>query len=182
MNLPFAEECARRLVDWLEPFSERISVAGSVRRKTSNPSDVDLVVIPKIVCEKDIFGVVQSKRNAAWIEIDRRISADGWELVRAGSDVVSFRSKGIGVDVFWSDASNWGTMLLSRTGSMAHNSWLSSYAVSLGGKWHPTIGLYLHNRRVSDSEEAIYRALGIDPIPPDRREVHLLPFSGLIRK
>ena len=181
MNLPFAEACAQRLVAWLQPFCERIAIAGSVRRRKAAPSDIDLVVIPKHLEERDIFGAIQCKRNVTWSEIDRRITAEKWELLRAGADIVSWRAKGVQVDVFWADASTWGTVLVCRTGSAEHNVWLAQYAKARGGKWHPQIGLYLGNHRVSETEDAIYRALGLNPIPPERREIHLLPSAGIVR-
>jgi len=181
MNLPFAKACADRLVGWLLPHAERVAVAGSVRRGKADPADLDLVVIPRHVEDRDIFGTVASRRNATWLEIDRRATADAWEVLRAGSDLVSWRTKGVQVDVFWAQPETWGTVLLCRTGSKEHNIWLAQYAVARGGKWHPGQGLYIDHRRLAETEESIYQALGLDPIPPERREAHLLPFAGLIR-
>lgn len=181
MNLPFATTCAERLVAWLTPHAERVAVAGSVRRRKAEPSDLDLVVIPRHVEDRDMFGAVTARRNATWLEIDRRATADKWEVLRAGSDLVSFRAKGVQVDIFWAAPETWGTVLLCRTGSKEHNIWLAQYAQAQGGKWHPGAGLYANHRRIAETEEAIYQALGLDPIPPERREAHLLPFAGLIR-
>jgi DNA polymerase (family 10) len=182
MNLLFAEACAARLVEWLNPFCERLSVAGSVRRRKAEPGDIDLVAIPKIVEEMDLFGKVSARRNAAWREIDRRATAESWTILRAGADLVSLVAKGVQVDIWWAEPAVWGSVLLSRTGSIQHNIWLAEYAKARGGKWHPGIGLYLANHRVAATEDEIYAALGLDPIPPDRREAHLLPFAGLIRR
>ena len=128
-----------------------------------------------------MFGAVAKRRNATWVEIDRRATSDGWAVLRAGADIVSFQAKGVQVDIFWATAVDWGTILLCRTGSREHNIWLAQYAIARGGKWHPGTGLYLHNSRISDTEERIYAALGLDPIPPQQREAHLLPFGSLIR-
>lgn len=181
MNLPFATACATRLVEWLGPFSVRIEIAGSVRRRKSDPADVDLVCIPKFATEQDIFGQAIARKNATWVEIDRRVSAEKWQVLRAGAEMVSFTARGVQVDIWFATEENWGTTLLCKTGSKEHNIWLAKYAISRGGKWHPGIGLYLGNHRVSRTEEEIYATLGLDAIAPDRREAHLLPFAGLIR-
>lgn len=181
MNLPFAQRCAERLVEWLAPNCERIEVAGSVRRRKATPNDIDLVAIPKRVEDRDMFGTVTAKRNAAWMAIDARATADGWKILRAGADLVSWVAKGVQVDLWWTEPHLWGTTLLCKTGSKEHNIWLAKYAIARGAKWHVSAGLYQGNHRVSESEDAIYRALGLDPIPPERREAHLLPFAGLIR-
>lgn len=95
MNLPFAQRCAERLVAWLAPSCVRIEVAGSVRRRKADPADLDLVVIPKVIQEQDMFGTT-----------------------------VTFVAGGIQVDVFWASEAPWGTTLLQRTGSKEHNIWL----------------------------------------------------------
>lgn len=181
MNIAYAKRCAARLVDWLKPHCERIEVAGSIRRGRPLCSDVDLLVIPKKTVERDIFGVPVRETNNTWREIDRRASADKWKMLRAGADIVSWVHAGVQVDVFFTEPQYWGTMLLCKTGSKEHNIWLSNYAISLGGKWHPTHGLYIRGKRVSDTEEAIYEAIGVAFVPPERREIHLLPHAGLVR-
>lgn len=181
MNLPFAQRCAEKLAEWLTPHAERVAIAGSVRRRHAAPNDIDLVVIPKRFEVRDMFGVVTANKNATWLEIDRRASTDGWAVKAAGPEIVSWTHRDVQVDVFWADPETWGTRLLCRTGSKSHNIWLCNYAQARGGKWHPQIGLYLHNSKISATEEAIYQALGLDPIPADQREAHLLPFGGLIR-
>jgi DNA polymerase (family X) len=181
MNLSFAQRCADRLLEWLAPFADRIEVAGSLRRGKSVVGDIDLVVIPKQVTEQDLFGTTGVTRNVTWKEIDRRATADGWTLLRAGAEIVSWTTKGVQVDVFWTTHEHWGTALMQRTGSKEHNIWLSNYAVIQGGKWHPNVGLYLRNKRFSQTEEEIYQAIGLSFIPPEKREAHLLPFASLTR-
>lgn len=181
MKHKFARECADRLAIWLSSFCERVEIAGSIRRQKAEVSDIDLVAIPRIEVEKDMFGAPVKSINVTWREIDRRATADGWQMLRAGAEIVSWTHRGIQVDVFFTEPQYWGSMLLCKTGSKEHNIWLANYAIAQGGKWHPNHGLYLRNRRISDTEEAIYDALRIAYIPPEKREAHLLPFAGLIR-
>lgn len=181
MNLPFATACAERLVSWLTPVCERVAVAGSVRRQRPAPNDIDLVAIPKRIEERDLFGAVAARKNAAWVEIQARAKAEDWVITKAGAEMVQFVARGVQVDVWWTEPQFWGTVLLCRTGSVQHNIWLAEYAQARGGKWHPHAGLYLGNHRVSLTEEEIYAALGMAPIPPERREANQLPFAGLLR-
>ena len=47
MNLAQAELIARALVAELEPYTERLEVAGSVRRAKAEVKDIELVAIPR---------------------------------------------------------------------------------------------------------------------------------------
>jgi DNA polymerase/3'-5' exonuclease PolX len=181
MDLALAQRCAAKLVEWLKPFCDRIEVAGSVRRGCRTCNDLDLVVIPRIEEQRDMFGEVVARRNATWLEIDRRITAEKWTVRCAGAEIVSWVAKGIQVDLFWATPENWGTLLMCRTGSKEHNIWLCNWAIARGGKWHPNAGLYLNHKVYRVTEEEIYQALGLNPIEPSRREAHLLPSAGLIR-
>lgn len=175
MNLTFAQKCADRLVSWLAPISERVEIAGSIRRKRPECADVDLVVIPKIEFQKDMFGEIVAQRNATQVAIAERVDADHWTVLRAGPDILSFSAKGVQVDVFWAEPKTWGTRLLCRTGSSLHNIWLCQAAVAMGGKWHPFAGLYLGHMIYGETEEQIYGALGMRVLDPvtERSTAHL---------
>lgn len=57
IQLAHAQTIARELISLLNPFCDRIGVAGSVRRKKSIVKDIELVIIPKKVIEKaGLFG------------------------------------------------------------------------------------------------------------------------------
>lgn len=181
MKLDRADRCAAALLSWLIPHCVRIEVAGSVRRRKPDVNDIDLVVIPKITQEMDLFGNPQKRRNATWTEIDRRCTAEKWAVIRAGADIASFVARDVQVDVFWTTEETWGTVLLCRTGSKEHNIWFAKYAEARGGKWHPGAGLYKDGRVYAKSEEQLYEILGMSPIPPDKRELHCLPYAGIVR-
>jgi DNA polymerase (family 10) len=181
MKLERAERCGIKLLEWLSPHAERIEVAGSLRRRRPEVDRIDLVVIPKRREERDLLGNVASIRNATWEEIDRRITVENWRVERAGARLVTWWAKDVRVDLHWSEPQVWGALLMTHTGSMDHGVWLSKYALSLGGKWFPGDGLYMHRRKYSDSEQSIYDALGLRFVAPEDREISRLPFAGLIR-
>lgn len=181
MQLDRADRCAAALLSWLIPHCVRIEIAGSVRRRKSVVNDIDLVVVPNVTEERDLFGNPQRRRNATWMEIERRCTAERWAVICAGANIVSFVAADVRVDVYWSTESTWGTSLLCRTGSKEHNIWFAKFAEARGAKWHPGDGLYRDGRIYSQSEEQLYEVLGMSMIPPEKRELHLLPYAGLIR-
>lgn len=182
MKLQFAEKCAAKLVEWIHPHCERVEVAGSIRRLKPEVMDVDLVVIPKMEEEKDLYGKVIRSRNLTWVEIDARATRDKWTVLRAGAEVVTVVNAGVQVDFFFATRESWGTVLLCRTGSKEHNIWLAKLAEQRGGRWHPQSGLHINRQVFGATEEGIYAALGFaNPIPPAEREANRLPMAGMIR-
>lgn len=55
---PYAERIAlaEHLLNLLQPVCERIAIAGSLRRKCATVGDIELVAIPKLIIEQDMFG------------------------------------------------------------------------------------------------------------------------------
>ena len=47
MNLTTANRIAGQVVDLLRPHCHRIEIAGSIRRRKPEPSDIEIVVLPK---------------------------------------------------------------------------------------------------------------------------------------
>ena len=56
MTLDHAKHIAQGVVHKLMPVTEAIKICGSVRRKQPECSDIDVVVIPKRIGIKDLFG------------------------------------------------------------------------------------------------------------------------------
>jgi DNA polymerase/3'-5' exonuclease PolX len=67
---------------------------------------------------------------------------------------------------------NWGSVLLCRTGSVRHNLWLIKAAEHLGLKWKPHDGVLdaAGNIIASATEADIFAALHTDFVAPERRE------------
>lgn len=181
MNLARADLCAQAFRVWLSPFAERLEVGGEIRRRRPEVQRMEMVCIPSYEEEKDLYGNLLARRNRTWREIQRRAEEEGWRLLNASQVSVKFLARDVEVLLFWTEASRWGTALMLSTGPQEHNLWIARYAESRGGKWHPGHGVYMHHRIIGDSEEAIYGALGLKPIPPDQREANQLPYGGLIR-
>lgn len=171
MDLPYAQTCAARLITWLAPYCERIELAGSIRRGRPQCGDVDLVAIPKWDVSGDLLGAETDRRNRCADEIYRRVKAGGWVLDKAGPTYLVFTSKGVQVDVWFTDHDCFGTVLLCRTGSKEHNILLAKRARDLGGHWDPHHGVRLagkHTRATTESD--VYAALDLPYIAPEARE------------
>lgn len=178
MNLREALQVAERTVGLFGGFCERLVVAGSVRRKRPVCNDLDLVCVPKFAEERDLLGVVSSRRNLlreALVEfVDGNRDRYGW--VNGGApevDGVNLFVRGQRCKVeFYCTSEEWfATALLTRTGSREHNIWIAERARARGGRFMASEGLLLPGGRVFPrSEEEFYSLLGLPFIEPVRRE------------
>lgn len=171
MTLTRARALAEVISDVLSPLCERIQVAGSVRRSRPVVNDLDFVVL------------LRPGQRAAFEQRATQSAA----VVKSGEDILIVRLKdGTQVDFYFARPpgadllapvpGNWGTVLLCRTGSKEHNIYLAQQAQRAGFRWETMIGITLavdfSGRSViaSETEEDIFRALGMDFIPPEKRE------------
>jgi len=76
-----AAALARSLVTFLEPYCDRIEVAGSVRRQKADVGDIELVLVPKLE-QRPVpgqLGLLDAPRtrqvSLAWEELDRLVVA-----------------------------------------------------------------------------------------------------------
>jgi DNA polymerase (family 10) len=152
--LPVAKEIATTLVNLKEV--KRIDLAGSLRRRKETIGDVDLLVVadkPEKVM--DVFvnlpGVVK-----VWGK---------------GTTKSSVRLKqGFDVDLRVIPEKCYGSALQYFTGSKAHNIATRKIAIDKGLKLSE-YGLFKGKKMIAgESEEEIYKKLGMDWIPPELRE------------
>jgi DNA polymerase (family 10) len=163
-ELAKAQKLAERIASELNPFCHKIEIAGSIRRRRSLVGDIDLVVMLN-----DGNGFINRlKQNTKPIQIGKE-------------NLIVELQNGIQLDIFIArhtektlletKPTNWGTLLLCRTGSKAHNIFLVNRAASLGMKWNPYHGLYQYNRLVAcETEEEIFKGLDLQFIAPELRE------------
>lgn len=128
--------------------------AGSYRRGVSTVGDIDIIT------------------TAAATVINPRIRAIADEVIDEGEKRTSFRCHGKRVDIRFSKAAEYGTMLLYLTGSKEFNIHLREIAILRGMKLNE---YGIEDRRggmlqTFENEEAVFRFLGMDPIPPELRE------------
>lgn len=152
--LPLAEE----VMEMLKRDSpvDRISVAGSVRRKRETIKDIDILVTssnPYKVTE--VFTTIPHAH----------------EIIAKGETKCSIRTKeGISMDLRVVEPECFGAALCYFTGSKAHNIRIRELALKKGLKISE-YGVFKGNRRIGGKEEEeVFKAVGLPYIPPELRE------------
>lgn len=168
MTLPLAtaDKLAAKIAAELQPFCEQLDIAGSIRRRRPNVNDIDIVVLPK----PGMFAALRDRVRATTATIK-----DGNQeiVVRLANGVqldlwIAARPS---VELFDSKPTNYGSLLLCRTGSVAHNIFLIEHAKRMGLCWNPHWGVMIERQTLASATEAdIFKSLQLDFIPPERRE------------
>ena len=131
-------------------------VAGSFRRGRDTVGDLDLLV--------------SSEAPAAAIDAFLGFDEVAQVVARGRTRAAVVLASGLPVDLRVVPAASFGAALLYFTGSKAHSSHLRQLAQRAGLKLNE-YGVFCGARRVAGTtEEQVYRALGLPPIPPELRE------------
>lgn len=186
-----AQALALRIVRELittTPGRGHIVTAGSIRRQRPLVNDIDLVVVPESEADRAVYKQ-RALRNGVLVK-------DGGQNfivnLRAGDHGPADDERFVQLDIFFArprqktlfeeTPTNFGTLFLCRTGSMAHNIRLAQRAQQLGLHWNPYEGVFetelgTDGAAVSvgapiacETEAAIFKALEMDFVPPEKRE------------
>lgn len=168
LPLKAARKLGEKIVTELAPFCAPgyCVLAGSVRRGKERVGDIDLVCIPT-----DRDGLRRRVMQAASHEM-----CSGEQvfrvLLKTGVQLDIYYAHAAGSDLVDAWPSNWGTVLLCRTGSAAHNVVLCQRAETLGMKWEPHKGLFARDGEclASETEQDIFKALKMAYLAPEKRE------------
>ena len=153
--LPLATEMIDRLMS--SGLFKRVEAAGSLRRGRETIGDLDLLAVSS------------DPEGAAEVFVDL---PDIEEVLAHGAKKASVRlGDGFQVDLRIVPEASFGAALQYFTGSQAHNIALRTRAGSLGLKLNE-YGLFDAEDQVlgGETEEGIYRGLGLAWIPPELRE------------
>ena len=189
-NIPFARESRKRTrlgdarpvadaaLAYLDDLDavESVEVCGSIRRWRATIGDIDL-----LVASEAREPIVEAFTE--WPEADATIEA--------GTGKASVRANGTRVDLRIVDGEEFGAALQYFTGSRAHNVAVRNRAIDRGLKLNE-YGLFdvsevedadaagddaadVDGRRVGErvagaTEDGVYEALDMDPVPPELRE------------
>jgi DNA polymerase/3'-5' exonuclease PolX len=169
------------LVKELEPRCERLHIAGSVRReKPEDIKDIEVVAIPKTE-PSGIFGKEKSNALNRYLDnqlvmhlIDNRWKVDGEERVPSWGALHRkyhryFDSTLMTVDLYQTEAENFGHILMIRTGPRAFSMW---YVMELKKRgFTPKGGRVWQGPKliVTPEEATCFELLGIEPVAPTRR-------------
>jgi DNA polymerase (family 10) len=160
-----AKEHAERISALIREFPgiEEITPAGSLRRGRETVGDLDLLVTGP-ACEPDVVAAAV-EHVASLPLIDK--------LLARGQNKVSFTLRNnLQVDVRLLPRASYGAALQYFTGSKMHNVALRQRAIKRGLTLNEYALLRVEDNTIvaAATEEAIYRALEMDFIPPELRE------------
>jgi len=186
IQLHKAQQLALKVVGELMTYCQKIEIAGSVRRERNQVNDIDLVLLPKPAAIPTIIARCERKM---------KIVTGGGENPKN----VTFFGLGFQLDLFFAHGeipdlisatpTNWGAVFLCRTGSQQHNVQLCSLARAKGFEFRPYSGLVrkhfvagLAESEIiaSETEEDIYKALGLEWRHPRERETLVTRHSSLV--
>lgn len=186
ISLHHASTLAAELTRLVRPSVADVIVAGSVRRKSIEVRDLDLVAFPLGGgAQLDMFGDVHTAEEKP---IMRVFPAGDWVLETAGEKTVRVRHRRIGLkaEVYLvEDRRAWGPTVIVRTGPRAFSVMMMTKARAQGKVFADGFLLHAHPARSKEracpdgkdcrlildlAEEAdVFTALGMTWIPPEER-------------
>lgn len=182
---PYAEAlvAALSLRAKLQPYCDRIEVAGSIRRRCEMVGDIELVGIPTMRIEQGLFGPVG--KGVSLLDEHLEKYPEIYRQVRAGDRLKELRFEGYQVDLFLTTPEQWGVIFTLRTGSADFSKWLVTDRQKGGGRMSCR---YVNEGRVwrlveqeapfaspvrepmeTPEERDVFEALGVDWVPLELR-------------
>lgn len=182
MQLSHAQGIAQELINILNPFCDRIEIAGSVRRKKNIVKDIELVIIPKKQIEKT--GLFEDE-EITYYPIDNFILYNPlFRLRPSKTGVTSYGEKNklleynhqefgwIALDIFTADKSNYMMVKFIRTGGAETNKLIAITAnkLKMNLRIYDSAFVDIHGyKAIMKSEEQIFQYLGLKYLPPEKR-------------
>ncbi len=161
MQYKLALEIAQKIVSELAPHSERLEIAGSIRRKKPEVGDIEVVCIPKpyetglfesgIACVVNKWGKVKGTLPCKYTQ--------------------RMLPEGIKLDLFFAEEGNWGNIFVIRTGSAEYVKMIANRWVWWGYKGKDG---YLHregNKYGCKEEKDLFDMLGLEMPEPHLRNI-----------
>lgn len=163
MELEKALAIAERIKKEMEPYCDRIQIAGSIRRKKVEVKDIEIVVIPK-PWESGLFEDGLASVVNQWEKVKGEMI---YGQVKYTQRILP---EGIKLDLFFAEPGNWGLVLAIRTGSADYShKVLESGWVARG---YHSIDNYLtqNGKRYEVTEEIdLFNRLSLEYIEPEKR-------------
>ena len=189
VNLAEADRIAAQIVAQLAPHCERIEIAGSIRRRKTEPNDIEVVAIPKPydvgLFESGLAKVVNRwpkgelgpdcRYTQRLVPLVAPLEMELAQITGSGP----FKVGDVKLDLFLVTPQTWGLQLAVRTGSASFSHkvlaarWSRIGYRGDGGVLYPEDGSDLHGAGpvTFAEEEDLFRFLGVPWVPPEQREV-----------
>ena len=193
MKLHLAMTLAERIQRELAVFCLRCEIVGSIRRARPEVGDIDLVILPKVsTSPRPMVEQIKARCKERC-----RVTTDGRQNFICEMKIGGAAGTAFQLDIFFAhngvddllnpQPTNFGSLLLCRTGSKEHNIMLCARAKSMDMHWNPYQGLFAGGMWeldgqtstykggtliASETEEKIYSALGMKWVSPALREAN----------
>jgi DNA polymerase/3'-5' exonuclease PolX len=176
-----AQRIAQNLITKMQPYCERIRIAGSIRRYKPEVKDIELVIIPKWDTDVDAGSLfpepITVNRLHAWAEPSSDIhwikpgvaNIIPWPIKPDDKYWRGLLPSGIKLDLFIAQPSNWGMIYLIRTGSADFTTAVVTHAKRIG---LPCVnGFLTRNGQPLETPEEndVFNILNLEYIAPERR-------------
>lgn len=167
-----AKKVADEMLSEMQPHCKRIEVAGSVRRKRQEVSDLELLIIPKpydigllkhgLPEALDKYQCIKGKLHPDTCKYTRRLHPSGIE-----------------VDIFIANEDNWGYLYAIRTGPAEYSHKVLArrwYRMGYRGKK----GNLTKNGQIIPirEEQDLYDLIGLPWLEPTSRDSYLFPTTS----
>ncbi len=176
MELLRAVSIAEHWIGRLSAYCDRIKIAGSIRRKCPVVGDIEIVCIPKVITVTDGLFDKKKIRNPGFAE-----ALKGAVILKGdpidGKYMQFNLPQGIKLDLFTATRENWGFIYAIRTGSSEFSQFLAKRWVKWGYKG---VDGYLTRDGVripTPTEKSFFMLLGLDVVPPAKRNQDGLPYN-----
>ena len=161
MKLEEIEKIAMNYLRLLEPYCERVRIAGSIRRRKAECNDIELVCVR----------YDDERERSKFVAIVNR-----WEKVKGepeGRYTQRILPEGIKLDLFMANKDNWGNIFLIRTGNWVFSRFMMGIRAKQVGLIHREG--YLWSQGYDEKypcyeEEDVFHYLCMDYVKPEDRE------------
>jgi DNA polymerase (family X) len=139
----FVINLSDKIIKQIKPFCKRVQIAGSIRRKEKNPTDIDIVLIPKDRINLENF----MKKK--------------FKFLLGGEHISRWKIEGVQTELYYADEENFGAMLLAYSSKFGAGIGLRLIAKRKGFKLNQ-YGLFdKKGKKVAGkTEKEIYYSLG----------------------
>ncbi len=145
---------------------QKMSVAGSVRRKKETVGDVDLLVAIKEAKSAVLTKVLANEIMDFFVNLPGRVKILGKGLTKSSIKL----KQGLNIDLRIVPEKSYGSALQYFTGSKDHNIATRKIAISRGLKLNE-YGVFRGEKRIAGrNEKEVYQAIGLSYIEPEMRE------------
>ena len=154
MKLEEAYQIAEKIKKQLEPYCDRIAIAGSLRREKTDVKDIEIVAIPN---DRFQLGLIVNK----------------WKKIRGevgGKYLQRELPERINLDLFFVNEKNWGYIFAIRTGSAEYSHKVLATGWLKAG-YKGVDGMLTKNKQEIEvrEEEDLFKLIGVEYVEPRLR-------------